>query len=175
MWPGSECLAWLGKAAARVITSRGLTRFAPRQPLLGCVGCRDPVLALIWYALLRGGGGGGEGRGLCRLRRRKLPRRKCRPGRSIVGDLRRRRPDAQASARVPSSPIIRVSALDRRNVHQEMYLQICAPRHRKRYTRQGEIHQPPGTRLTSMAWHGARALTSLGQCLFVSYMQYVRA
>ena len=34
----------------------------------------------------------------------------------------------------------------------------------KMYTRQGDTHHPPGTRLTSMAWHGARALTSSSQC-----------
>ena len=139
MWPGSASLAWLGQAAARVVMSRGLMRCAPRQPLLCCVGCGDPILALIWYALLRGGGRGGEGEGPCWLRRRKLPRTICRRGRSIVGGPLQGRPDAQASARVPSSPMIRVSAVDRRNVHQEMCLQTCAPRHRK-CTQDKEIH-----------------------------------
>ena len=51
--------------------------------------------------------------------------------------------------RVPSSPMIRVSAVVQRNVHQDMY---NPP---KQYTRQGDIHQPPGTRLASKVWHGS--------------------
>ena len=150
-------------------------RCAPRQLLLGCVGCRDPMLALIWYALLRGGGRGGEGSGPCRLCRRKLPRRIHRHGRSIVGRQRRRIPVSQASAACAVQPHhtgirCRPKECTPEDVPPDMYTKTPKNVHKtRRYT------ATASTRLTSNAWHGVRALTSSRKCRFVSYMQYVRA